>query len=326
MSGEKLFVFGFGYSARAVVARMRPHLGAVWGTTREPDKLGEIEALGVTPFLFDGAISRDPSPSPSPQGGGEEDSGLHASPLSASPPQGGRDREVGKSLLDALAEADLVLVSIAPDENGDPVLRHFRNDLAAAKPKSLVYLSTVGVYGDHGGAWVDETSECRPVSKRSRERLATETAWREFSDETGLPVAIIRLAGIYGPGRGPFEKVRRGSARRIIKPGQVFNRIHVDDVAQILEAAFGQRAAGTFNGVDDEPAPPEDVLAYAAELLGLPPPPEVAFEDADLTPMARSFYGESKRVRNGKTKQELGVRLLYPTYREGLAAVLETER
>ena len=147
------------------------------------------------------------------------------------------------------------------------MLRHFRADLAAAKPKSIVYLSTVGVYGDHDGAWVDETSECRPVSKRSKERVVAEQGWRAFSDETGVPVAIIRLAGIYGPGRGPFEKIRRGTARRIIKPGQVFNRIHVDDIAQIVEAAFERRADGIFNGSDDEPAPPQDVLAYAAELL-----------------------------------------------------------
>ena len=151
--------------------------------------------------------------------------------------------------------------------DGDPVLRHFRRSSTAAKPKSLVYLSTVGVYGDHDGAWVDETSECRPVSKRSKERVAAENAWRVFSDETGVPVAIIRLAGIYGPGRGPFEKIRRGTARRIIKPGQVFNRIHVDDIAQIVEAAFERRANGIFNGTDDEPAPPQDVLTYAAELL-----------------------------------------------------------
>jgi nucleoside-diphosphate-sugar epimerase len=202
------------------------------------------------------------------------------------------------------------------------VLRHFHADLAAAKPKSIVYLSTVGVYGDRDGAWVDETSECHPVSKRSKERAAAEDAWRAFSEETGVPVAIIRLAGIYGPGRGPFEKIRRGTARRIVKSGQVFNRIHVDDIAQIVEAAFERRANGIFNGTDDEPAPPQDALAYAAELLHVPAPRELAYEDANLTPMARSFYGESKRVRNDKIKHEFGVRLAYPTYREGLKAIL----
>ena len=285
---SRLFVFGLGYSARAVVARMRPKLEAVWGTTRDPERLVEIEASGVTPILFDGAT--------------------------------------GPSLIGGLGDADLVLVSIPPDAAGDPVLRHFRTDLAAAQPKSVVYLSTVGVYGDRGGAWVEETSECRPVSQRSRERVAAEAAWLEFSEEARVPVAIIRLAGIYGPGRGPFEKIRRGTARRIVKPGQVFNRIHVDDIARIVAAAFEHHAKGIFNGVDDEPAPPEDVLSYAAELLGLPPPPETPFDQAELTPMARSFYGESKRVGNAKIKRELGVRFAYPTYREGLAAVLSADK
>ena len=291
----RLFVFGLGYSARAVVARMRPRLEAVWGTTRDPEKLGEMETMGVTPMLF----GPSPSPNPSPQGGG--------------------------GIVRALAEADHVLVSTPPDAAGDPVLAHHRNDLAALKPRALVYLSTVGVYGDHNGAWVDEASQCRPVSERSRQRLTAEAGWRLFAEETGVPVAIIRLAGIYGPGRGPFEKIRRGTARRIVKPGQVFNRIQVEDIAGIVEAALLKRADGIFNGADDEPAPPQEVLAYAAGLLGVPPPPEVAFESAELSPMARSFYGENKRVRNRKIKEELGVRFAYPSYPEGLAAVLEAE-
>jgi nucleoside-diphosphate-sugar epimerase len=228
-------------------------------------------------------------------------------------------------LLSALSAADLVLVSIAPDSAGDPILRHFRETLAAAQPRSLVYLSTVGVYGDHGGAWVDETSACRPVSQRSRERMVAEDRWRNFAAETGIPVAIVRLAGIYGQGRGPFEKIRRGTARRILKPGQVFNRIHVDDIAATVAAAFEARADGIFNASDDEPAPPEDVLAYAADLLGLPPPPEIPFEEAELTPMARSFYGENKRVRNDRIKRELDVELAFPTYRDGLKAIAAAE-
>lgn len=219
-----------------------------------------------------------------------------------------------------------MLVAIPPGEAGDPCLNQHGADLAASRPRTLVYLSTVGVYGDHGGAWVDEESECRPVSQRARLRLEAESAWRLFAEETGVPVAIVRLAGIYGPGRGPFEKIRAGTARRIVKPGQVFNRIHVEDIAAIIEAAFDRRADGVFNGVDNEPAPPEEVLAHAAELLGAPPPPEVAFERAELTPMARTFYDESKRVRNDKIKRELGVRLAYPTYREGLRAILAAER
>jgi nucleoside-diphosphate-sugar epimerase len=299
----RLFVFGLGYSARAVVAHMRPRLEAVWGTTRDPGKFREIERLGATPLQFNQA-GQGPSSSPS-QATGEE------------PPE--------HALSAALASADHVLVSIAPDEDGDPVLNRHGADLAAIRPKSLIYLSTVGVYGDHGGAWVDEASECRPVSRRSRQRVEAETAWRVFSESTGVPVAIIRLSGIYGPGRGPFEKIRKGTARRVIKPDQVFNRIHAEDIAAITEAALLRCADGIFNGTDDEPAPPQDVLAYAAKLLGVPPPPEVAFEDAEFTPMARTFYGENKRVRNDRIKRELGVPLRYPTYREGLAAVLRAE-
>ena len=201
-----------------------------------------------------------------------------------------------------------------------------RDDLAAARPASIVYLSTVGVYGDHDGAWVDEESPCRPVSKRSIWRLAAEAAWRRFATETGIPVAIIRLSGIYGPGRGPFQKLKDGASRRIIKPGQVFNRIHAGDIAQIVEAVFDKRASGVFNGTDNEPAPPQDVIVHAAGLLGIGPPPEVPFASADLSAMARTFYGENKRVRNDRIKTELGVSLAFPTYREGLAAILEAER
>jgi nucleoside-diphosphate-sugar epimerase len=269
---------------------MRPSLDAIWGTTRDAGKLREIESLRVGPFLFDAAEPRR-----------------------------------SLQLSDALSTADFVLVSVPPDASGDPILRTFRPDLAAAKPKSLVYLSTVGVYGDHDGAWVDEQTECRPTSRRSKERIEAEAAWQNFAEDAAVPLAIIRLAGIYGPGRGPFEKVRRGTARRIIKPGQVFNRIHVDDIATIASAAFERRGSGIFNGVDDEPSPPEDVLAYAAELLNLPAPPEVPFEQAELSPMARSFYGESKRVRNEKIKRALGVRLAFPTYREGLRAIAAAE-
>ena len=335
----RLFVFGLGYSARAVVERLRPKLEAAWGTTRDPKKLREIEALGVTPILFDG--SSDPAdglvaPSyPSPQGPRERalppplNSGVpefsNSASRSGEHPTSVRGMGVAPTLEAALEKATHVLVSIAPDEAGDPVLRHFGAELAAAKPLSVVYFSTVGVYGDHNGAWVSEESACRPASKRSRQRLAAERAWREFSEQPGLPVAIIRLAGIYGAGRGPFEKIRRGMARRIVKPGQVFNRIHVDDIAAIVEAALTQKADGVLNGSDDEPAPPQDVLAYAADLLGVQPPPEVAYDDADLTPMARSFYGENKRVRNDRIKRKLGVRLAHPTYREGLRAVLAAE-
>lgn len=282
----RLFVFGFGYSARAVVQRMRPRLDAAWGTTREPSAAPDVRELKL--LHFDG-------------------------------------RKHSAAVASALADADHVLVSAPPDMQGDPALAQHHAELAAARPRSLVYLSTVGVYGDHGGGWVDETSECRPVSKRSVERLEAEAEWVRFGDEVGTPVAIVRLGGIYGPGRGPFEKIRSGTARRILKPGQVFNRIHVEDIAAIVDAAFERRASGVFNGVDDEPAPPEDVLSHAAKLLGVLPPPAIPFDTAALSPMARSFYGENKRVRNDRMKRELGVRLACPTYREGLAAILAAE-
>ncbi len=186
------------------------------------------------------------------------------------------------------------------------------------------YLSTTAVYGDRGGGEVDETSECRPATRRGLRRLEAERAWAAL----GLPLHVFRLAGIYGPGRGPFEKVRAGRAQRVVKPGQVFSRIHVEDIAAVLHASI-TRPAGSYpaiyNVCDDEAAPPQDVIAHAARLLGLPVPPEVPFEQADLSPMARSFYAESKRVSNRRIREELGVDLRYPTYREGLAALLESE-
>lgn len=218
----------------------------------------------------------------------------------------------------ALSEATHILASAAPDASGDPFLNKASAVIAKARPEWVGYLSTTGVYGDHAGNWVDEATPLTPSSSRGEYRVLAEDQWRA----TGLPVHIFRLAGIYGPGRGPFEKVRDGSARRIIKPGQVFSRIHVADIAQVLEASIRKPNPGAaYNVCDDDPAPPEDVLSYAAHLLGLPEPPAVAFDDADLTPMARSFYSESKRVRNDRIKDELGVKLAYPTYREGLRAL-----
>lgn len=218
----------------------------------------------------------------------------------------------------ALAQTTHVLVSAAPDAAGDPFLQ-LCPQMAQAHLDWVGYLSTTGVYGDHQGAWVDETTALTPASPRGAQRVLAEEQWRA----TGLPVHIFRLAGIYGPGRGPFEKVRDGSARRIIKSGQYFSRTHVEDIAQVLAASIARPNPGAaYNVCDDEPAPPEDVLSHAAALLGLPEPPAIRFEEAEMTPMARSFYSESKRVRNDRIKDELGVRLLYPTYREGLAALL----
>lgn len=222
-----------------------------------------------------------------------------------------------------LDEATHLLTSVAPDRSGDPVLAAQKNAIAAAQHLEWVgYLSTVGVYGDHAGGWVDEETPLTPTTERGRARVAAEADWQSL----GLPLHIFRLAGIYGPGRGPFAKVRAGTARLIVKPGQVFSRIHVEDIAQVLAASMARPNPGRiYNVCDDAPAPPEDVLAHAAELLGLPRPPEEPFDPARMTPMAASFYAENKRVRNDRIKNELGVQLLYPDYRAGLEAILNAE-
>jgi nucleoside-diphosphate-sugar epimerase len=232
-------------------------------------------------------------------------------------------------LVHAIGEADAALVSIPQDESGDPVLRVFSDALAHARRlRAVVYLSTVGVYGDSGGEWVDENTPAKPLSARSRNRLNAERVWQDFGAHRGIPVTVLRLAGIYGPGRNAFTQIVRGDARRVIKPGQVFNRIHVDDIAQAIDAAFARKASGIFNVADDEPAPPGDVLSFAAQLLGMPPPPEILYADAAATmsPLALSFWQDCRRVKNDKLKRDLGVSLRYPAYREGLRALFEQER
>ncbi len=228
----------------------------------------------------------------------------------------------GGDLAEHLAKATHVLVSAGPNEAGDPVLTDWRAEITAraADLTWVGYLSTTGVYGNRAGGWVDEHSTCNPSTRRGQWRLAAEQDWQAIPD---LPLHIFRLAGIYGPGRGPFAKVRNGTARRIIKKGQVFSRIHVEDIAAVLLASIDRpRTGAVYNMCDDHAAPPEDVIGHAAELLGLPMPPAVAFEEADMSPMAKSFYAESKRVSNALIKSELGVSLRYPSYREGLAALL----
>ena len=231
----------------------------------------------------------------------------------------------GDALDAAFADATHLLISAGPDADGDPVLNACEADIRALAPRLewAGYLSTTGVYGDHQGGWVDEETALTPSTKRGQMRVEAEAAWAEIGN---LPLHIFRLAGIYGPGRGPFAKVRAGTARRIIKDNQLFSRTHVEDIAQVLAASIARPNPGAvYNVCDDDPAPPEDVIGYAAELLGLPLPPAERFEEAEMTPMARSFYAESKRVRNDRIKDELGVQLRYPDCRVGLQALLAAE-
>jgi nucleoside-diphosphate-sugar epimerase len=291
MSGHiRLFVFGLGYSACRFAAAMRGRAEWIGGTVRTIEKAVELAAEpAVRPYVFDG-------------------------------------RSPGVGVSEALKVATHLVVSIPPGERGDPVLAEHRQTLrAAAGLKWVGYLSTVGVYGDRGGDWVDEATPPRPVSERGKRRAAAEAAWREVAAERGLPLALCRIAGIYGPGRNAFVHLSEGKGHRIVKPDQVFNRIHVDDIVAALASAIAKDAAGVFNLADDEPAPPQDVIGFAAGLMGIDPPSEVPFDQADLPPMARSFYGENKRVSNRRTKQALGVSLRYPTYREGLAAMWRDE-
>jgi hypothetical protein len=284
---SKLVCFGFGYSARHWAAEFGDRFDCVVGTVRSTERARSCVAR-VQMVTFDG--------------------------VTASP-----------ELRAHLADANVVLVSVPPATAGDPVLAAFGGTLPAPQLEALVYLSTVGVYGDHGGGFVDEANEPRPTSARSQARLAAEQAWQRFGVSARAPVAVLRLAGIYGPGQNALTNLLAGQARRIVKPDQVFNRIHVADIGQAIAAASARQADGIFNVADEEPAPPQDVVVFAARLLGIAPPPEISFAQAAATmsPTALSFYAENKRVRNHKLKAELGVALRYPTYREGLRGCRE---
>lgn len=281
-----LFCFGLGFSARHLAAALDRKTWTIAGSVRDADAAQALRFGGIQAFVYDGTQRSD-------------------------------------AIASSLARATHVLLSIPPGAAGDPVLRHYCDDLASAPALEWIgYLSTVGVYGDHDGAWIDETTACKPVSQRSRQRLAAEQNWLAFGATSGKRVVLFRLAGIYGPGRSAIDTVRSGRARRIIKPGQRFNRIHVEDIARACLASMqGRGRAQIYNVADDEPAPPQDVIAHAATLLSLPLPPAIAFEEADLSPMAASFYAENKRIRNDLMKRDLGITLAYPTYREGLAAL-----
>ena len=277
-----LLSFGHGYSAQALERLLLPQGWRIIGTTRSAAKAEAMRTRGIEALIWPGA-----------------------------------------DVTDALTAASHLLMSASPDDGSDPVLAALQDQITARADQFewAGYLSTTGVYGDHGGDWVDETAPLTPATRRGQARVVAEAAWQAIP---ALPLHIFRLAGIYGPGRGPFAKVRNGTARRIIKDGQVFSRTHVDDIAQVLAASIARPNPGAiYNVCDDDPAPPQDVIAYAAQLLGLPVPEAVPFEDAELTPMARSFYAESKKVRNDRIKDDLGVKLLFPDYRSGLQSLLD---
>lgn len=281
----RIFLFGAGYSARAFSRLMTGEAERIDGTTRNEQNFPLLEKSGIAPIIFDGET--------------------------ASP-----------DLIDRLAKSTHVVISISPRESGDPSLAIVED--ALRRPGNTIrwigYLSTVGVYGNHDGNWIDETAPLAPTSRRSLERVEAESAWGALSECHGTPVALLRLSGIYGPGRNAFVNLERGTARRIIKDGQVFNRIHVDDIAGSLRFLAGTNSGGAFNITDSEPAPPQDVVAYAAELMGVAIPPEIPFEEADLTPMGRSFYGENKRVSNKRIKA-LGYDFIYPDYKAAFSAM-----
>ena len=273
-------ILGCGFSGKAIASAFVATGKAVIGTTRSAAKFAAVEATGAKALAFDGK--------PTPE------------------------------IAAVLANATQLILSISPDQGGDPVLPVL-TDLKSSMPKLkwAAYLSTVGVYGDHDGAWVDEETICKPVSARSMARIEAERSWQELFAKAGLPLAILRLSGIYGPGRNQIKTALEGGARRLIKPGQMFNRIRVEDIASATLFLAGQNLGGIYNVTDDEPAPPQDVVAYACQLSGVELPPEQDFFTAELTPMARSFYGENKKVSNAKIKG-LGFQFAHPNYRVSL--------
>jgi nucleoside-diphosphate-sugar epimerase len=290
-----LLCFGLGYSAEHFVGLYGDGYARIIGTVRgaeRADWLNRWLAGKLKVLIFDGSAQSD-------------------------------------ELAAAIRDAENILISVPASARGDPVLQVCAHALAQASHlRSVVYLSSVGVYGDHCGEWVDEKTPPNPDAPRARARLLAETQWLEYGARHDAAVAVLRLAGIYGPGQNALVQIARGTARRIVKPGQVFNRVHVADIAQAIDAAFARRATGIFNVADDEPCPPGDPIVFAAQLLGVEPPAETSFEDAapSLSPMGLSFWQDCRRVRNAKLKDELGVALQYPTYREGLRALLATRQ
>jgi nucleoside-diphosphate-sugar epimerase len=284
----KLFAFGLGYCARFFIARSGHSFEAIAGTMRVPAKAEELASGNIETFVF---------------GVEQEDT----------------------AIAERVAAADIILVSVPPGASADPVLARLGHRIATLpRRQTIIYLSTIGVYGDRRGDWVDETMTPAPSSERSLARLQAEKSWTAIGTEKRKKVYILRLAGIYGPGRNALCSLKAGTARRVVKRGHVSNRIHVEDISRAIDAAVAHKGqGGIFNVSDDAPAPPQDVIMFAAMLMGVEPPPEQDLDTADLTPMARSFYAENKRVSNRKLKDEFGLRLTFPTYRVGLEALWE---
>lgn len=277
---KRLFVFGLGYSCLHFIRTHEAAFSEITGTVRTAERRAALASTLLNAVLFDG---------------------LHADP----------------EINGCIDHADLILVSVPPGKDGDPILAHFRNRIAESQAR-VVYLSSVGVYTDHDGAWIDETATVVRDHTRRGLRTHAETAWH---DTCGDRLRVLRIAGIYGPGRNAFVNLASGRAHRIVKQGQVFNRIHVDDIAQAIAAAADHPHGGTWNVCDDEPAPPQDIVTYAAGLMNIPPPPEQDFEGADISPMARSFYASNNRIANTRLTSQLHIRLRHPNYRSGLQAL-----
>lgn len=284
-----VLILGAGFSGKAIAKAFLPLAQSVAGTTRSADKLAAIADGGIQALVYDGVV-------------------------------------ISADLAAVMQRTTHLIQSIAPGRDGDPMMRPDATPLLDLMPnlKWAGYLSTVGVYGDHGGAWVTEDASLEPVSARSVERVAAEKDWLAFGQDNALPVAVLRLSGIYGPGRNGFCNIAAGTARRLIKPGQVFNRIRVEDIAGVALFLSERSMGGIFNVTDHEPAPPQDVVLEASRLMGVAPPPEIPFETAELSPMARSFYGENKRVSNARLRDR-GYVFRFPDYRISLADLWEND-
>lgn len=284
---RKLFIFGYGFSSQEIGKQAQDVVNHICGTSRSAEKAERFSQENVEGVVFDGERLSD-------------------------------------EVKDHLNNTTHLVISIAPGDE-DPVLSLMPVSLEELCPKLewVGYLSTVGVYGNHDGAWVDEATDPKPVSKRSVQRVNAEDAWSKAAKLADIPLAIFRLSGIYGPGRNAFMNIKKGTARRMVKSGQVFNRIHREDIGQAVVAAMQKNIGGIFNITDDEPAPPQDVVTFAHDLMGIEPPPEIDFETAEISPMARSFYGENKRVSNAKSKGILGIEYRWPNYREALQKMLD---